>query len=103
MEFVMIHGLRDSDDPQGRTYKEINLAKVHSIPIGTLVELRGGVRLFVVYHHRDCDGTPLYAMSADPTDTVKYEERFHNPKWVHGYSEESLKIVEPQPSLDPVD
>lgn len=104
-EFVMIHDLRPKDDPLGRTYKEINLAMPHNIPVGTLVELApsegfdkyAGVRLYVVHHHRDCDGTPLYAMAADRYDTEMHDPRFHNPKWVHGHSEDSLRIVDPQP------
>jgi hypothetical protein len=95
--FVNIADLKNPSDPQGRSYREVNLAKTHGIPVGTLVELRQGARLFVVHHHRDCDGTPLYAMSHDRDDTVKHDERFHNSNWVHGYPEGSLKVVNPQP------
>jgi hypothetical protein len=41
----------------------------HTIPLGTLVEVdldyvaEHGIRGFVVEHTRDCDGTPLYAIS----------------------------------------
>ncbi len=73
MEFVMVHQLINPET--GNTYKEDNLKIVHKIPIGTLVECkfdtwhRGGaceknhVRLWVVRHSRDCDGTPLYSIS----------------------------------------
>lgn len=43
-----------------KTGKEVNAEKIHKIPIGALVEIKTGVRLFVVYHGRDCDQTPLY-------------------------------------------
>jgi hypothetical protein len=100
-QFIHIADLACSGDPDGRSYRQVNLAKVHAIPIGTLVEMKRGVRLFVVHHHRDCDGTPLYAMSADPDDTIQEDDRFHNQKWVHGWPEEALKVVDPQPSPDP--
>lgn len=89
----------------GRTFREDNEAKEHGIPVGALVEIiadeeerRGGVRLYVVHHHRDCDGTPLYAMAFDKTDTEQKDPRFHNPKWLHGFPEESLLLV---PSNEP--
>lgn len=102
----VIHNLKDPSDPQGRTYKQINLEKQHRIPLGTLVELltedgweeddrpyRKGVRLYVVAHHRDCDGTPLYAMSADRCDTEELRPGFANPGWVHGWDEAGLKVI----------
>lgn len=99
-KYFVLHDLKDPDDPQGRSYREVNLAKTHRIPVGTLVELRSGVRLFVVFHHRDCDGTPLYAMSHDRDDTIQRNPSFHNPKWVHGYTEQYLKVVDPQPDRE---
>ena len=36
----LISDMVDPDDEQGRTYREINMAKQHTIPLGTLVELR---------------------------------------------------------------
>jgi hypothetical protein len=98
-EFMMIHNLRDPSDPEGRTYREVNLAKSHAIPVGALVEFLSydryaGVRLYVVAHLRDCDGTPLYAMSADRLDTTVERPGFANPKWVHGWPESYLRVVE---------
>jgi len=93
-KYVNVADLVDPGDPQGRTWRQINAAEQHSIPVGTLVELDDGVRLFVVYHGRDCDMTPLYYLSADPTDTTQYNPRFINAKWVGGYSRGSLTIVE---------
>lgn len=61
-----IADLRDPDDPQGRSYREVNAAKVHRYPIGALVEFNHGPRLWVVHHGRDCDQTPLYSLSFNP-------------------------------------
>lgn len=59
----------------GKTVKENNLELVHNVPVGSLVEITyeseyeepservKGLRLFVVKHSRDCDGSPLYALS----------------------------------------
>jgi hypothetical protein len=101
--FVMLSDCVDPSDPQGRTYREINAAKTHGIPIGALVEIghldypspMDGARLFVVAHNRDCDGTPLYALCADPEDTIVQRKGFANDKWHHGYSEDSLTVIRP--------
>ena len=56
----------------------------HSIPLYTLVELTQnwgsspedqvkGIRLFVVRHSRDCDGSPLYDLSFDKTAAISYD------------------------------
>lgn len=49
----------------GKTARQTNLEKVHTVPLGSLVELESGVRLFVVEHVRDFDGTPLYNLCHD--------------------------------------
>lgn len=85
----------------GKTYREQNEEKIHNIPVGTLVEIVAdpeqdwfdGVRLYIVHHHRDCDGTPLYAMTFDKTDTEQENPRFHNRKWLHGWTEDGMRIV----------
>lgn len=100
-QIINIADLKDSDDPQGRTYREINNAIQHKYPIGSLVELgdpeypsvMDGVRLFVVCHTRDCDGTPLYELRADPANTVKENPYFRNDGWIGGYSESSLTLI----------
>ena len=93
-EIIIIHDLIDPNDPQGRSYKDVNLTKNHNIPVGSLVELDTGARLFVVYHSRDCDGTPLYNLCLDK-ENVEYDgSGFFNRKWHNGYSEDSLKIVQ---------
>jgi len=62
---------------------------------GTQIEIEGRARLYIVGHTRDCDGTPLYMVSAAPIgfpssipDRMKYAllARFSDS----GYSEESL-------------
>jgi hypothetical protein len=49
----------------GKNYRQTNLQKVHTVSLGSLVELETGVRLFVVEHVRDFDGTPLYNLCHD--------------------------------------
>jgi len=93
MRIIMIHDLKDPNDPQGRSYKEVNAKKTHQIPVGALVELKTGARLFVVYHGRDCDQTPLYWLSHDKKDIIKKYESFKNESWIGGYSEDSLILI----------
>lgn len=88
-----IADLKAPGDPQGRTYQQINEQKKHNIPIGALVELDSGARLFVVNHTRDCDGTPLYYLAVDREDTKQERKGFRNPSWVGGYSEASIVVV----------
>ena len=70
MTIARIHDLTDPSDPQGRSYKQVNQSKSHSIPLGTLVELESGCRMFVVFHGRDCDETPLYYLGLAPQGKV---------------------------------
>lgn len=91
---VHLADLRDPNDSAGRSYRQVNLAKQHGIPVGTLVEyVEDGVRLFVVKQGRDCDGTPLYYLCHDPDDTVQRREGFSNPHWIGGYPEHVLRVV----------
>lgn len=48
MILINIADLVDPYDPAKRSYRQVNAEKQHSIPIGALVELESGVRLFVV-------------------------------------------------------
>ena len=85
-------------DPEhpGKTYREANAELAHGIPVRSLVEVRAsGVRLFVAWHGRDCDQTPLYWLTPDEDDCVKKEEPFANMKWVGGYPESALSVVSP--------
>ena len=86
-QFINIADLKDPDDPQGRSYREVNREKIHNISIGSLVELENGARAFVVRHNRDCDQTPLYSLAIDP------EPEQHKFSMCHGYDEESLKQI----------
>ena len=77
----------DVVEANGKTWRENNLAIQHNIPLYSLVELRyegdprDGLRVFVRAHTRDCDGTPLYGLTADPNlcgksfDHAQYPER----------------------------
>jgi hypothetical protein len=69
--------------------------KDHEIPMGSLVEMESGVRLFVVSRYWDCDGTPLYALSADRDDTRQESPSFLNRGWIGGHPEWGLKIIRP--------
>lgn len=109
MAYVNIADMVCPHDPQKRTYREINGAKQHIIPIGALVEIlrcddhpyKNGCRLFVVHHGRDCDMTPLYYLSADETDTKETMHGYRNVGWTGGYSDRSLMVVELPPDMRP--
>lgn len=101
MELINIADLKNPET--GKTYREENNAKIHNIPLGTLVEVdcddsylespKKGLRLFVVQHDRDCDGTPLYSLSFDKNwEPDMFGDR---SRWAidTGYSEDCLKIV----------
>ena len=62
--------------------------KIHNIPIGSLVELANGVRVFVIKHTRDCAGTPLYSLAIAPITPDDYEYSV-----IRSYPEESLKLI----------
>jgi hypothetical protein len=84
----------------GKTYREENAEKCHSIPVGTLVELENGVRLFVVHHGRDCDQTPLYYLSHDAEDTEQERQGWKNRSWIGGLSGNLAIIREAQCPTD---
>lgn len=93
-EITFLHDMVDPEDPDGRTYREVNLEKIPGIPVGTLVEVkRSGVRLFVVAHRRDCDGTPLYCLGPDRENTRQLLPGMANPGWSCGYAEDSLTVL----------
>lgn len=52
----------------------------HKIPVGALVELESGVRLFVIKHTYDCDGEPLYNLTHNITDYWAIKEKSQDPK-----------------------
>lgn len=99
-DIITLHDCVDNNDPQGRTFKEMNMAKDHKFSIGQLVEIDLGVRLLVARHVRDCDGTPLYHLSAEtpPEDSDLYRgDAFYTEQWekrfIRNYPEEYLKEV----------
>ncbi len=75
--------LKDPTDGLGRTYREVNNATKHKLPLGSLVELYTGARLLVTRRTRDCDGTPLYSLGSRVGNTL-----------CRGYSEGDLTLVE---------
>jgi hypothetical protein len=88
---INVADLQDPNDPQGRSYRQVNAARTHAIPLGTLVEIESGERLYVKWHGRDCDQTPLYSLG------LADEEQKH--RWDHGHAEESLTVVAPHCDL----
>lgn len=106
--------LGDIVESNGKTLKENNLAIPHNIPLESLVEVKDengepGVRLYVVAHLRDCDGTPLYGLAIDPKlrkptiykrvdnsreELLMWAISLHK-KWSieGGYSEQSLTVI----------
>ena len=78
----------------GETYREGNNALKHTFPIGSLVEIESGARLFVVSHSRDCDGTPLYSLCYDKDDTVHENSIYKNRGWTGGYSEDGMVLID---------
>jgi hypothetical protein len=90
---VNVADLPDPNDSQGRSYRQVNAAKTHKIPVGTLVEIETGARLFVVFQGRDCDQEPLYWLSPEADDTERADTRFGNRLWIGGYGEDSLTVV----------
>lgn len=85
--------MKDPNDPLGRSYREVNREKKHLYPVGTLVELDDGVRLWIVAHTRDCDQTPLYELSHDKNDIVAKRPGFRNDSWTGGRSEDSMTVI----------
>lgn len=99
----------DVVEQNGLTIRENNMNRVHGIPVGALVEIdckecdEHQLRLFVVQHARDCDGTPLYSLSAnknimqDINDCVPVFNSAYiagmKRAIIHGFIEENLNII----------
>lgn len=83
--------LPDPNDKQGRSYRQVNAARAHAIPVGTLVELDSGERLYVVMHTRDCDQTPLYSLGM--RDDLESGDPLAQHRWQNGYDEDGLEII----------
>lgn len=88
MPFVSASSL-PANDGTGRTIREANEQDLHhEIPVGTLVEIvcrnaHQDLRLRVLAHTRDCDGTPLYSLGWSQTQ----HERIR-------FGAESLRVVD---------
>ncbi len=89
MKFINVADLVDPTDPQGRSYREINNAKSHKFKVGDLVEIDGGVRLFIAKQTRDCDGTPLYCLTHEVLGEFPYDQRY----WFYGICEDGMTLV----------
>lgn len=118
----------DIVEANGKTVKQNNLEKMQSIPVGSIVEITYqskyedpeestfGLRLFVVNHSRDCDGSPLYTLSFRQDAWKNYQEmdeKIKNREYscddefrimtllkfqyqgslMNGYDEGSLKVI----------
>ena len=66
MELINVADLKDPDDKQGRTYREVNNSTGHTLNIGDHVRYTkaDGCQFYgvIVSLDRDCDGTPLYSI-----------------------------------------
>lgn len=111
----------DSNNPDGPTIREKNLELKHNIPIDSLVEvkydswygdgacIKAHARLWVVGHHRDCDGTPLYILADKKIDTLLHLAQYYHTSVDHlgiygnvyetGFSESSLTVVDVTESI----
>lgn len=110
----------------GKTIREENLELAHGIPLGQVVDIEknlesccmelhcvgdteivvgftGTMRMIVVSHNRDCDGTPLYGVASKPVKPPKGHSIAEGIRYRslvgfydHGYMEQSLTPVEGQ-------
>jgi len=87
VKFINIADLKDPNDSQSRTYREVNNGTPHKYDIGDLIEITTGVRLFVAQHKRDCDGTPLYTLTPEMRDE---NDSLKEMCFVYGYSEDDM-------------
>lgn len=84
----------DLVESNGNTVRQNNLMLDHNIPIGTMVEIifeedqQHGMRVFIAEHSRDCDGTPTYGLTMDPSVSDKISElTTHMNNHPHGSSD----------------
>jgi hypothetical protein len=94
--------LHDTVLPSGLTIKETNLLIGHGIPLGTEVKYREEQygrtvthRLQVLYHARDCDGTPLYVIGSPGTPVWQegQENRMYSREVMNGIRENKLRVA----------
>jgi len=110
----------DIVEDNGKTIRENNMELQHTIPVGTLVEVKydtwfgdgacekNHARLWVIIQGRDCDGTPIYWLSTHSYERISYEigatspEDVANASLQHkllfnfkgGFCEEGLTVVD---------
>lgn len=107
----------DIVEDNGLTVRENNNLLQHTIPIGTLVEVKydtwhgNGVcekvhaRLLVIKHSRDCDGTPIYVLGKSLTLKEYYLLAIpgYKPTYIEKkdlcFSIESLTVIEVTPEI----
>ncbi len=89
----------------GKTIRQENMEIQHKYPLGSLVEIIDGVRLYVVEHTRDRDGELLYSLYWYPPNSEEYKDVLDDNAYLtrnmgninlfslKGYIESSLKYV----------
>jgi hypothetical protein len=87
VRIINVADMVNPNDPQGRTYRVTNALITHQIPVGVLVELENGERLYVKRHERDCDQTPMYSLGMEDEDRIEW--------WLPGFAEQDLTIIKP--------
>ena len=109
----------DLVEANGRTWRENRLALPHNIPLKTLVEveiekvfandtsLKGVVQMYVLWHGRDCDGSPLYWLGTSPEGADEWPPEGSTvvARMLHrsiydvdgGHHEDSLRVVPEAP------
>jgi len=90
MSIINIADLKDPEDMQGRTYRQVNNARIHKFNIGNLVQIDGEVRLFIARLTRDCDGTPLYTLTHEKREN---DYPLNEIYFAYGFSEDGMKRV----------
>ena len=108
MNIVLASEIQRED---GLTQREHNQSLLHSIPLGSLVEIdlnysnKHGLRLFVCEQNRDCDGEPLYSLTSDIEDLFPIKQTeddrlnalrdlLRQGRIIHGMSVSCLKVIE---------
>jgi hypothetical protein len=90
---ITLADMRDPDDPAGRSYRQVNAAKTHGIPLRALVEIEDtGERLYVVLQGRDCNQTPAYWLAIHDYFTETHEGIRAGMRTC-GYPEHSLTVI----------
>jgi hypothetical protein len=92
-------------EANGKTIRQNNMEKQHAIPLGSLVEINldyhdnHGMRMRVVGHDRDCDGTPLYSLSFLTLESIEryrklgINEIVLNMAFTGAFSDECLIVI----------